>query len=406
MTEATPVRERDVAKNRRRRVALLLSCTAFEVFYENVMGLDKQSYLATYRNDFSWDYAAGLRMEGIDTYLYVPSLRHNGLHHTEDGFSVRFLPLHPIFRSWHRHPLLSRSPLGRYSTEIVNTLSFRHDLCEGLAEDAIDALYIQEYWTARYDVLALTLKLPILAGDHGGTARRQVTALKKWTFPRAGLLTCQSHAEHAQVSRQGAKAMYLPNGIDTNAFRPSDDRYRARADKKLLMVARLTNPQKRVSDVLKAMPRLGANWRLTVAGVGPDDAFLRSLALGLGVSERVRFVGLLPRKEVARAYAECDVFVLPSAWEGKPLACLEAMACGCPVVVSDIPAFTDLVLNGENGIKVPVGDPEKLAVGIEQAFEARAILGPAARRTIVDSFSATVFFKELATQIRELVQRG
>jgi glycosyltransferase involved in cell wall biosynthesis len=96
-----------------------------------------------------------------------------------------------------------------------------------------------------------------------------------------------------------------------------------------------------------------------LAGEGPEREPLETLAAQLGIGDRVRFLGR--REDVPQLLAACDVFALPSLYEGSSLAVLEAMAAGAPVVSSAIAGTDELIEDGSSGLLVPPGDSEALA---------------------------------------------
>ncbi len=124
---------------------------------------------------------------------------------------------------------------------------------------------------------------------------------------------------------------------------------------------------------------------LALAGEGPERAALEGLAQRLGVKGRVRFLGR--REDVPELLAACDVFALPSLYEGSSLAVLEAMAAGRAVVSSAIGGTDELIEDGRSGLLVEPGD----AVGLAAALR-RLIEDPALR-------------EELAGRARERVER-
>jgi glycosyltransferase involved in cell wall biosynthesis len=127
------------------------------------------------------------------------------------------------------------------------------------------------------------------------------------------------------------------------------------------IVARLS--AQKAHDVLFAavakaaceVPRI----RLVVIGGGERESELRSLAEDFGIGERTRFLGI--RRDVAELLPGLDVACLSSVHEGVPITLIEAMAAGLPVVATDCGAVRDLVVDGETGFVVPVGDADQLA---------------------------------------------
>ena len=90
--------------------------------------------------------------------------------------------------------------------------------------------------------------------------------------------------------------------------------------------------------VLKSLSCLpGIDCELAIIGNGPCEAELKQLAEDSGIADRVSFVGRIPREDVYRELLQSDLFVSTSYGEGLPIAVLEAMACGLPAILSDIP---------------------------------------------------------------------
>ncbi len=111
---------------------------------------------------------------------------------------------------------------------------------------------------------------------------------------------------------------------------------------------------------------LAPDWSLVILGDGEGRAGLEAGASALGLAERVRFLGRVPRELVGRWLSACDAFVQPSLHEGLSLAVLEAMARGAPVLVSDIPANRDPMdaPDGAVGLLLPGHDPHAWAAAL------------------------------------------
>ncbi|MFN2556626.1 MAG: glycosyltransferase [Nitriliruptorales bacterium] len=129
----------------------------------------------------------------------------------------------------------------------------------------------------------------------------------------------------------------------------------------LVAVGRL-NAQKGFDILLEALRRL-AGVRLVIVGGGEEHDALTRQADRLGLSDRVRITGWTER--VRDFLSQGDIFVLPSRSEGFPLAILEAMLAGLPVVASGVGGVPESVQDGETGFLVPKDDPERLAAALQ-----------------------------------------
>ena len=160
----------------------------------------------------------------------------------------------------------------------------------------------------------------------------------------------------------------IRNGIDTAAFRRPGARQRWRAghgfkdtDFLVVCVGRL-DPQKNPLALIEAFARAfrgDARGQLLLAGDGSlKEAALRR-AVELGMAAKVHFLGM--QGEVADLLSASDVFALSSDWEGTPLAVMEAMAAGLPVVATAVGGVPELVSDGEAGLLTPAGDTSAFA---------------------------------------------
>jgi glycosyltransferase involved in cell wall biosynthesis len=133
---------------------------------------------------------------------------------------------------------------------------------------------------------------------------------------------------------------------------------------------------------------------LAIAGDGPERATLERRAQELGLEERARFLGSIPREAVLRLFRAADASVLPSAWENFPHTVVEALAVGCPVIATTVGGVPEVVHEGENGLLVPPGDASALAAAITRFFgdaELRARLAAAAPASVANHTEAAVF---------------
>jgi glycosyltransferase involved in cell wall biosynthesis len=149
-------------------------------------------------------------------------------------------------------------------------------------------------------------------------------------------------------------------------------------------------PVKDHATLVRALARL-PDARVAIAGRGDEETRLRELAAELGVADRLHLLGL--RDDVDRVLAAGDVFVQPSLSEGLPLAVLEAMAAGLPVVATRVGGVSEAVRDGETGYLVPPADPPSLADALAKVLAADdrgAALGARGRARAEKEFSVDV----------------
>lgn len=170
----------------------------------------------------------------------------------------------------------------------------------------------------------------------------------------------------------------IPMGIDTELFSPHPDpvtRPLFNGKRIILVVGRLVD-MKGIVFLIDALPEVLTHFPgtdLVVIGSGPEYGALIQRARDIGLLDHVRFVGLVGHKELPAFYRSANVFVLPSinkggVTEALGVVLLEAMACGCPVIGSDVGGIPDIITDGENGFLVPEQDPKALAEKILLVF--------------------------------------
>lgn len=177
------------------------------------------------------------------------------------------------------------------------------------------------------------------------------------------------------------KLTVLRNGVDTGFFRPVD-RAAVRAAHGLrgLVVISAGNlvPLKGHDLVIEALASL-PEARLLIAGDGPERARLEELALRRGVSGRVRFLGALPQERLVEYYGAADALVLASSREGWPNVLLESLACGTPVIASNVGGCAEMVGPPTTGVLLAERSAEAIA-GAVRELAARNVSREAARR--------------------------
>ena len=191
----------------------------------------------------------------------------------------------------------------------------------------------------------------------------------------------------ALVTLYGADSSHIeivPGGVDPEVFRPGDKASaRARTglgsdDQIILSVGRL-DPFKGLEILVRAFAAIeGPRARLLVVGGGPADqeaGRLQAVVESLGIGNRVQWQAAVPQSRLADYFRAADIYVMPSHHESFGLAALEAMACGTPVVATEVGGLKELVQDGRTGRLVPSNRPEELTRALAE------LLGDAALRT-------------------------
>lgn len=171
----------------------------------------------------------------------------------------------------------------------------------------------------------------------------------------------------------------------------------------VLSVSRLDDKQKGLRFLVSAAA-LVPEAQFVFAGDGPDRASLEAQARSIGVEERVTFLG--HREDVPDLMASCDVFVMPSLYEGFGVSALEAMASAKPVVASSIRGLDEVVVHGETGLLVPPRDPAALAQAIRTVLSNKALaqrLGTAGRAQAHREFSVETMIQRTTTVYEEIL---
>ena len=191
-----------------------------------------------------------------------------------------------------------------------------------------------------------------------------------------GLITINQEDYRRAQKFHAGKTILIPGvGIDLDKFQkkePTRQEIRNKLgipDGKIILmsVGELTK-RKNHMVVIDALARLKEYDILyVICGDGPMKARLRAKAEELGVRDRVKLLGF--RKDIAELHKAADIFVFPSLQEGLPVAVMEAMASGLPIVASKIRGNEDLISNNQGGYLVNPMDSEQVAKAIEKMIQ-------------------------------------
>ncbi len=178
------------------------------------------------------------------------------------------------------------------------------------------------------------------------------------------------YAETSPVLKQYLRKIeVIPNGVDLEHFNPSveegniREKYQLPAENIVFFAGRLVK-YKGLEYLIKAM-ELVKNGTLVIAGMGQEEANLRKSVREKEINN-VKFVGLIPHEDLAKFYRMSDIYLVPSITRGENfgIAPLEAMACGIPVIASNLPGHCEFI-NDESGIFIEPKDINGLANAID-----------------------------------------
>lgn len=202
--------------------------------------------------------------------------------------------------------------------------------------------------TSRWDDATFAVSKQTRASMRGQARKRAVTLVHGIDVPGTAALAAERDVVRAE------------HGLPTDAFVIGTvANFREQKDyPNLLRAARLA-----VDD--------GRPWRWLLVGQGPQEQQTRALADELGLGDVLTFTGFRP--DGARVMAACDVFTLASQWEGLPVALMEALALGLPVVATAVGGVAETMRDGVDAVLVPPSDPRALADGWARVADDNAL---------------------------------
>ena len=200
-------------------------------------------------------------------------------------------------------------------------------------------------------------------------------------------------------------------GVDLRNFSDCSKRPSPSPRVQILTVARLVE-KKGIADAIRAVAQLSLSYEFIIVGDGPLRSTLEVLASGLPLSGTIRFTGALPRQQIAALLRTTDIFLAPSKTsgdgdiEGIPVAIMEAMASGLPVVSTRHSAIPELVQDTVSGFLSEEGDVQSLAARIMQLAhdpELRKTMGAAGRAAIARDFDVSMLTAKLVEHYEHIL---
>jgi rhamnosyl/mannosyltransferase len=347
--------------------------------------------------------AVGLRRLGVETQVLVTNTQRHTTQETLEGVPVvkagRLLnlssaPLSLSFYLWlprleaqaditHLHMPYPPAELGQLmqGRDRRFVATYHSDI---VRQRVLGALYRPFLWRVLRQVRLIAVSNPVYIQDS--------------PFLRA-------HAHKCRVVHFGIDLQRFARTIERKA-RAAAWRARFSGQPLVLFVGRLRH-YKGVHVLLEALAQLPTAVQALIVGGGPLEAQLRAHAQQCGVADRAHFLGALDDDEVIALYHTADVLVLPSTNRAETFGIvqLEAMACGLPVICTELGTGTSYVNQHEiTGLVIPPNDPEALASAIQRLLaspELRARMGAAGQQRVAQAFSLEAMLHQMLAFYQE-----
>jgi len=244
--------------------------------------------------------------------------------------------------------------------------------------------FIHAHWIVPQGFIAAIIKklysIPYIVTAHAGDVFPLRSRFLRF-FGKVALNNCSYCTVNSGATRKSVlnvlnikNVSIIPMGVDLSEFsaKKKDDSIRKRYHIKypfILSVGRLAE-KKGIPYLIKAMPYVIEklpNTKLMIIGDGPKKEEISCLVNKLGINDNIIFIGKIPNKELAKYYASCDVFVLPSIiteegdTEGLGVVLLEALASGTAVIGSSVGGIPDIIKDGKTGLLTEQKNPEDIS---------------------------------------------
>jgi glycosyltransferase involved in cell wall biosynthesis len=225
------------------------------------------------------------------------------------------------------------------------------------------------------------LRKPLFVTVHGSDYRIAMASsslLKKiflYVCKKARHITCVSEVQKCEIEKEGipgGKISIYPMAIDEEFLEIGKNR-KTDINSRLCTILSNRNllPIYNVSLLIRAIPMVlkeEPETKFLIAGEGPERENLEREAKNLNVGESVKFIGLIPHKDMAGLLGRTEIYVSTSLYDGTSVSLLEAMACGAFPIVTDIPPNQEWISDGRNGFLVSTENENLLAMKIIKAI--------------------------------------
>ncbi len=229
-----------------------------------------------------------------------------------------------------------------------------------------------------------------------------------WQDAGAVVASSQGFARLAHRHAPDQPIGVIPAGADVDGIAPKET-YIAGPELRLLFVGRLVH-QKGLDILIQALAKLPHTlpWRLVLAGDGPEWTRLAGLAGRFNFADRMHVRGWLDKAALPPIYRSADVFVLPAREDGMPIALLEAMAAGLPIIASKVSGMSEAVIDGINGLLVAKDDIDgwvKALTTLAENPAQREVMGRASRVRAETYFSWAAVTRTWVDVLEHIIEK-
>lgn len=221
-------------------------------------------------------------------------------------------------------------------------------------------------------------RTPVIVNYRGGEAETYLRKSARWVRPsmaRAAALVVPSGFLEEVFSRFGMRSAVIPNIIDLELFRPVAERTSGTQDFTIVITRNLEQIYgldvaiRALAVAREEVPEM----RLVIAGSGPLQAELEALAATLQLQDAVTFCGRLDREQIVALYQSADAALNPTRVDNMPNSVLEALACGLPIISTDVGGVPYIVRDGETAVLVRPDEVAEMAAAMVRVYRDPAL---------------------------------
>ncbi len=237
-------------------------------------------------------------------------------------------------------------------------------------------------------------------------------SILKYNFKKADLLCATSHTIEDYINVViKTPVSVIPFGINIEEFKPKQVASLFNVNDFVLGSIKPLESLYNIDILIKSFAKLLPtydNLKLLVIGEGAELNTLKELCKNLGIFEKVIFTGRIPFKEISNYYNMIDVLVNISEYESFGVSVVESMACGTPVVVTNVGGLKEVVRDDSVGLKVKVGDVDDTATAIERLMNDKALyekIATNARKHVIERYNWEDNVKQMIEEYSKLLNK-